>query len=185
MVTPARSDLICCIFPGTLKVEVTHARACAQPAPRISCGKHCRHSLHQGFQGVWGEVASRQTATSGTAAAILSAPALWHAIFHPFCHLCCTPTPNHTPELVTLQCAFCMRESLNSLRICEQTFSIFLLPSIWKFGACTMHQSGPWIKIPKSRGGCHWIGRGSINNNTFLVNNQSHQLRALHQALCN
>lgn len=100
--------------------------------------------------------------TSGTAAAILSAPALWHAIFHPFCHLCCTPTPNHTPELMTLQRAFCMRESLNSLRICEQTFSIFLLPSIWKFGACTMHQSGPWIKIPKSRGGCHWIGRGSI-----------------------
>lgn len=33
MVTPARSDLICCIFPGILKVEVIHARACARPAP--------------------------------------------------------------------------------------------------------------------------------------------------------
>lgn len=80
MVTPACCNLICCIFLVTLKVEVTHAHACAQTPTHVSGILHC----YQSSQGVQGEVGTTSPSQPALlfAAAILGGQILQDTISH-------------------------------------------------------------------------------------------------------
>lgn len=77
MGTPPCCDLICCIFPVTLKVEVTHARAHAETSTRVHLVYSTAIGTHRVFRERWALVSPGQPSFM-SAAALLGGQMLQH-----------------------------------------------------------------------------------------------------------